>query len=171
MNNLPATDMHTVLEAIKAQTANINTILGVITNVSSEVADIKTEQTLQGDRITKLEDEARNGEVTTREKRQIKKAVTRRVYELLGIPANKKDWDQPMRVYFKKYSHIFHSRCYAEVSRMGHLASPYEETAKKDYTDAIKDIEAWTPSNGITGLKKESDDNAIARKIAREQGY
>lgn len=168
MNNLQTTQLTTLADSISALTTNIQSMVGMVTTMSGELSGVKNDVTTLNDRLDVLENES---EVTTREKRQIKKAVTRRVYELLKLPENKREWDVDTKTYAYKYSRIFYGRCYSEVSKLGHLATPYEETARKDFTDAIRDIEAWIPSNGISGLKKEADENAIAKMIATRQGY
>lgn len=105
----------------------------------------------------------RETQLTTQQRNTIRRTVTRQVYMLLGLPADKRQWTTSDRMVASKYSNIFHRRCYSEVSRRGHLASPYGDTTQGNFVSASKDIEAWTPSNGIKGLKKEADDNRLAQ--------
>ena len=119
-------------------------------------------------RVTDLEN---NYEITTQQRGNIKKTVSKQVYKLLGLPNKTSEWTEEHRLIREKYSNIFHRRCYTEASRKGHLAYPYGTTTVQNYVDAIKDIEAWTPSNGIAGLMREADENAKARLIAKAQGY
>ena len=159
-NNLlsPVTRLESMMkELIQIETESVKKI----ENIDSRTANVEK----------RMDAWENNAEVTTQQKNQIRRAVSRRVYELLELPPKKHHWTLGHKVVSEKYSRLFHSRCYAEVSKLGHLASPYETTAQKNYNDSIKDIEAWIPANGVTGLKKEADDNATARKIAREQGY
>ena len=119
----------------------------------------------------RMDDFENNSEVTTAQRNDIRRAVNRQVYMLLEVPARKQDWTLEDRIKVKKYSQLFHQRCYSETSRKGHLASPYGTTISQNFIQAIRDIEAWTPSNGIDGLMREADENATATKIASEQGY
>ena len=143
-------------------------VLNKVGEISKKVDVLDERYSLHEERLDYLENEE---EVTTAQKRNLHSAVTKQVYGVLGLPLKKRDWTLEDKVISQKYSSLFFGRCYAETARKGHLASPYEETTKRNYADAIKDIEAWTPSNGIEALKKEADDNALARKIAQEQGY
>lgn len=120
---------------------------------------------------SRMDDFEKNSEVTTQQKNTIRRAVRKQVYTVLGLPEKKSDWSLENKLDAKKYSALFFQRCYSETTHKGHLSSPYETTISQNFTQAIRDIEAWTPSNGVAALKKEADDNAIARKIAEEQGY
>ena len=143
-------------------------LIEIESGTAKKVEDLYDWRNSVDSRFDRIENET---EVTTQQKNQIRRAVNRRVYELLNLPQKKCDWTIEDKIVSDKYSRLFHSRCYAESSKLGHLASPYESTSRKNYTDAIRDIEAWIPANGIIGLKTEADENAVARKIAREQGY
>lgn len=108
-----------------------------------------------------------NSEVTTQQKNNIRRAVNKQVCKVLGIPEKKDERSFNDKITIHKYSQIFHQRLYTEVSHKGHLSQPYETTIQQNYIQAIMDIEAWTPSNGIAALKQEADENANAREIAR----
>lgn len=112
-----------------------------------------------------------NSELTTQQRNNVRHTVSKQVYKLLELPERKSDWSREDRVKAKKYSQLFHQRCYSEVSKKGHLYSPYGTTISQNYIQAIKDIEAWTPSNSVAGLMREADDNAYATRVAKEQGY
>lgn len=170
-------------DIVKQQSENVNVILGKVGDLAKQFDNLKSDV---GSEITEfkagiskeiksVKDEFEtmkaSAEITTEQRRLIKRAVNTQVYKILDLPEHKENLTIEDRVTIRKYSRIFHQRCYAEVSRMGHLGNPYGTTIARNYTQAIRDIEAWTPSNGISGLMKEADDNALARKIAREQGY
>ena len=112
-----------------------------------------------------------NAEVTTQQKNSLRRAVNRQVCALLRVNPKKHERSLEEQTTYEKYSSLFHRRCYSEVSKQGHLATPYECTTAQNFIQAVNDIEGWIPSNTVEGLKQEADRDAIARKIAREQGY
>lgn len=113
-----------------------------------------------GKRTERLENDV---QLTTQQRNTIRRVVHSQVLKILELPARKSDWTAEHYILSERYSSIFHARCYTEVSGYGHLAKPYGDTTQKDYIAAIKDIEAWTPRNGIDGLKREADLNRAAR--------
>lgn len=137
-------------------------------DTQSDVKGINSKVDDLGKRVDDIEN---NYEVTTQQRLTIKKAVNKQVYKLLGLPDKRSEWSLSDKVLMEKYSHIFHQRCYSEVSRLGHLGNPYGTTTSANFISAVKDIEAWCPTGGIESLKQEADENAVARKIAKEQGY
>ena len=126
-------------------------------------------------RIDKIEKEVDtmkfDEEVTYEQQQGIDNAISKTIYSILGIGSNPSKWTMHERTENQKYGKLFRRRLRHEVANKGHLAYPYRTTKKGNYTSAIKDIEAWVPRYGIDALKKEADDNARARRIARGQGY
>lgn len=124
------------------------------------------------DNVEKRMDEFENhSEITTQQANTIRRAVHKQVGKLLRLPENKMDWTENDKLTAARYSQLFHSRCYTEVTKFGHLGQPYAATISQNFISAINDIEAWTPSNGIEGLKMEADENARVRRRAKEEGY
>lgn len=111
-------------------------------------------------RTKRLEDDV---QLTTQQRNAVRKAVHTQVLKVLELPDKKSEWKPEHYVLSQKYSSIFHARCYVEVASLGHLAKPYGDTPQHNFIDAIKDIEAWIPRNGIDGLKAEADMNREAR--------
>lgn len=134
----------------------------------NDVKDVKNTVNQVKKRVADIEN---NYEITTQQRTNIRRTVTKQVYKLLGLPEKRSGWSIEHNITMQKYSQIFHQRCYSETAKKGHLGTPYGTTTTRNYVDAIKDIEAWTPNNGIGGLMKEADDNALARLIANNQGY
>lgn len=102
-------------------------------------------------------------QLTTQQRNTVRKAVHNQVLKILQLPERKNEWKVEHYILSQKYSSIFHARCYVEVASLGHLAKPYSDTTQRNFIDAIKDIEAWIPRNGIDGLKEEADKNRVAR--------
>lgn len=102
-------------------------------------------------------------QLTTQQRNTIRRAVHNQVLKVLELPERKSEWKTEHYILSQKYSSIFHARCYVEVASLGHLAKPYGDTTQRNFIDAIKDIEAWIPKNGIDGLKEEADKNRLAR--------
>ena len=170
--NFPSTDIDKVLFAISEQTRNVNSIVGVIKGISDKVDNIDRNFNSYKKETNKRFDQIENQEeITYKQQNAIDAAVSKTVYGLLGIGSNPEKWSVEERTINAKYGKLFRKRLRMEVSNKGHLAYPYRTTQKGNFVNAINDIEAWVPRNGITGLMKEADDNALARKIAREQGY
>lgn len=111
-------------------------------------------------RTQRLEDDI---QLTTQQRNAVRKAVHNQVLKILELPEKKSEWELDHYILSQKYSSIFHARCYVEVASLGHLAKPYGDTTQRNFVDAIKDIEAWIPRNGIDGLKAEADMNRKAR--------
>lgn len=125
-----------------------------LTNVKQDIADLQF-----------------NEEVTYEMQQSINNAVDKTVCRILGIGLVRNRWTPEERLINEKYGNLFRKRCRREVTSKGHLAFPFRTTKKGNFTSAIKDIEAWTPRYGIEALKREADDAAEARRIARELGY
>lgn len=112
-----------------------------------------------------------NEEITYTQQQALNTLICKIVRLRLGINPKKSEWSDEERLISEKYGKLFSKRLRQEVSNKGHLAYPFRATRKGNYQAALEDIEAWVPRNGIESLKKEADDNAMARRIAREQGY
>lgn len=150
-------------------------LIQISINTQNSVGEIDTKVKKIGDKVTavskRMDDFEENSELTTQQRNTIRRTVNQQVYRLLDLPDYKADWTVEDKIKVKKYSHIFHQRCYSEVAKKGHLSTPYGTTKSKDFVQAIEDIEAWTPKNGIKELLQEADENAAATKAAREGGY
>ena len=102
-------------------------------------------------------------QLTTARRNTVRRAVHAQVLRVLELPERKADWTPEHYAVSEAYSGIFHQRCYVEVSSFGHLARPYGDTTQRNFLPAIRDVEAWTPANGINGLKAEADAARKAR--------
>ena len=49
--------------------------------------------------------------------------------------------------------------------------SSYLDTPKREFDSTMKDIEVYIPISGMTAFFEEADKEALAKKIAKEQGY
>lgn len=158
MNEMIETRFLNNLETILA---NQNAaVLGKVGELSMAVQNVEKKFNDHDERINRLENDE---EITTKQKKQIRSAVARRVYTILELPSKRSEWDRNNYINEAKYGKLFFKRCYSEVAKLGHLTSPYESTPKKYYDDAMKDIEAWFPIDGIEGLKLIADKKAEAR--------
>lgn len=144
-----------MMEAVTTVSQAMSTIVG-------EVSGIKTEMSKMRNDIDFLKD---NAEITNAQRGYIRKVARNRVYTLLGLPLRKADMSEADKIVAVKYLSMFFNRCYSETSNLGHLNIPIGTTPKKNYDDAIRDLEAWTPSNGINGLKSEADEAARIRRM------
>ena len=112
-----------------------------------------------------------NEEITYVQQNALNSLIKKIVYMRLGIGTKPTQWSEEEQLINAKYGKMFSKRLRAEVSNKGHLAFPFRTTRKGNFQAACEDIEAWMPRYGIEALKKEADDRARARKIAKEQGY
>ena len=112
-----------------------------------------------------------NEEITYAQQQVLTDLIHKTVYSILGIGLKKSEWSEEEQLINAKYFKIFSKRLRKEVSDKGHLAFSFRTTRKGNYKLACEDVEAWDPRYGVEALKKEADDIARARKIAREQGY
>ena len=164
MNN----EIDKMVMAINQQTQNINTVLVAMGDMGKRVESIAADLSSVKDDVNILKNEE---EIKTSQAKEIRRLAGKVVSRRLGIDENPAKRTLEEKIIDKKYRSMFSSALYSETSEKGHLASPYSATAKKDFILACKDIEDWYPKEGIDGLKKRADENAVARKIAKEQGY
>ena len=141
-------------------------VLGKVGEISKTVDSHNMRLEDHDARLTRLENDE---EITTQQKKSIRDAVGRRVRTILELPPKRIEWEQEHYIIGEKYSKLFFKRCYSEVARKGHLMSPYESTPKKYYDDAMRDIEAWFPYDGVEGLKHIADEKAAAKRIVTMQ--
>ena len=161
-------DIQQLVDLVGQQAMNVNAIARTVGTLSKKVDSV--EETVNGIKVD-IEYMKYREEITYEQQNAINAAVSRTVYGLLGIKNKPSSWTVEERTINAKYGKMFRKRLRIEVSDKGHLAYPYRTTQKGNFANAIKDIEAWTPRNGIAALMKEADDNALARRIAQEQGY
>lgn len=161
-------NMQQLMDLVAQQSQNVNALVGTIVGIGKEVEGIKDDVTTIKGEVEQLK---YSEEITYEQQNTIDSAISKTVYNLLGVGVNPEKWTVEERTISAKYGRLFRKRLRLEVSNKGHLAYPYRTTKKGNYVSAINDIEAWIPRNGIAGLMKEADDNALARKIAKEQGY
>ena len=169
---VPATsngdEMNKLLLIVTKQSETVDSILLAIGNMGKRIDNMAIDVSGLKSDVEILKNEE---EIKTSKAREIRKLANKVVSRRLGINEDPAKRTMQEKVIDKKYRSMFSSALYSEVSDKGHLASPYSATAKKDFVDACKDIEEWYPREGIDGLKKRADENAVARKIAKEQGY
>lgn len=148
--------MTTLSSAMEQMASAVTTTNQTVSSLAGQISIVQNRLDSFNTRITNLED---NAEITTEQRRAIKRAVTVKVYDILDLPMRKQDWTQKNKIDSQMYSHLFFKRCYTEVSNLGHLASPYGLTTKANYADAVKDIGEWTPLGGVKALKNEAEEN------------
>ena len=144
--------------------------------VLGEVGKLSKKVDTMDNRLEKVEENNEylmNGvHVDRRQAGRLRKAISRRVCELLEVPIKKSDRTTEQQVKYEKYSGRLFGRCYAEIPNEGHLArSSYLDTATGNYDEAMKDIDVFVPASGMAAFYTEVDKCALAKKIAREQGY
>ena len=112
------------------------TILSKVGDVSRQVDTLAEEQTKMKKDINFMKNER---PIDRRESGRIKRAISRRVCELLDVPLKKEDRTVEQRVRYEKYSRKLFGRCYTEIPNEGNLARPsYLDTPKGRYDSAMK---------------------------------
>lgn len=157
-------------DSLKGVLAEQNqTILGKVGEVSKKVDRLDEQVVAQGESINFLMNER---PINRREAARMRRRVSLRVSELLGVPHKKSDRSIEQQLRYEKYADHLFKRLYAEVPYEGHMAkSSYLDTPKKDYDSAMADIDAFVPASGMSNFYNAVDNEAIAKRIAREQGY
>lgn len=126
--------------------------------LSTEVKGLKDQYTDLNDRMNTIE---MKEEITTEQCNKIKTTACIRIYSILGED----------KIDRQKYFNSFIRRLYSDAKKYSSLGNAISTTKKGDYQRVINYIEAWTPTGGISKLKREVDDNSKARKMVRELGY
>lgn len=134
---------------------NVSRQLGVVAStVTTLVDDVST---IKGD-IASLK---LNEEVTTTQQETIIETAQRRILEIIG--------DDPYEK--QKYFRIFAKKIYADARHNAGLGSKVSRTKKGSFQRVVDYMEAWIPSCGCAALRAKADNNAEARKLARQEGY
>lgn len=123
-------------------------------------------------RIVDLEDRMERRErsetVNPTQKKFIKRAVSRRVYELLELKSEDGKLTFESKVTRDRYSPLFYSRLYRDARRDGKMGDPYDATLNIDYDEVMKFVTSWVPAGGPGALKAEADENRRARELAKQ---
>lgn len=134
----------------------------IAARTNATVGDLAKRQDVFDERIENIENRIETiqstSEIDYSQQLNIRAAVHRRCFILLKIPSRKTERTASDYARYRKYFGLFTRRCYNECSRLGHLRVPYRMTKKAHYEDAIEDINAWVPSNGVSGLMMEKDE-------------
>lgn len=110
--------------------------------------------------------------IERREANKIRRAVSKRVCELLDVPFKKSERTLDEQVKYRKYSRKLFGVCYTEIPYEGHMAkSSYLDTPKGEYDATLRDIEVFSPSSGMDAFYREADKEALANVIADRNGY
>lgn len=158
-------DLQTLMNLTGQNAEATNNLIGVVRGIATKVEGIETQVKDMSADINYLKNKS---EIGYEQRRQIRDAVHTRVYGILDIPFKRSDRTSADKLVVAKYASIFFNRCYSEVPRLGHLGSPYGMTTKENYDYALRDIEAWSPSQGVNSLKREADALREVRRIAAE---
>ena len=162
LENILAKQNRTIVDKVDWLTRDVEAMAKDNDSMKNELKSVREE-------VNFIKDEQ---PITRREAGRIRRAVSRKVCELLEVPVNKRDRNIEQKIKYEKYSRKLFGVCYAEISKEGHLAkSSYLDTPKKDYLLAMRDIEAFVPSCGMIEFYRMCDEDALANRIAKEQGY
>ena len=143
-----------ILKSLSAIGGLLQQTNSVVEEHSEKISNISDHLALYDQRLNKYENDS---EITTEQCKEMKAAVSRRVYKILECHGITDCTEQ------KKYSHALHSRCWAECRRHSGIASSYPRTKKKDYDQAMEVIEAWVPSEGFSSIKTRCDEVIAAK--------
>lgn len=117
------------------------------------------------DAIKKLQEELlllkMSEEISTEECNEITYCAKKRVLKLIG--------DDPLNV--QKYFTIFIQNLYKDLRRDAGLGYTIQHTKKQNYDKCIDYIQYWYPKEGCYALRHRADQNAQARREAKELGY
>ena len=154
---LDVSTFNAMMNAVTTSANAVSTLVGEVNLIKTSINDLRADV-----------DAIKNtSEITYEQRRVIRQSVKARVYTALELPLKKSEWKLSDKVCAEKYLSLFFSRCYSEVAKLGHLATPYGLTTKENYDYALRDIEAWSPAIGVAALKKEADENTEIRRLLR----
>lgn len=160
--------------------AFLSRLEGILSNqnktVLHQVGEVSRKVDMFDDRIKTVEQDINfmkyERPVERREAAKIRRAVSRRVCELLEVPLKKDERTLEDKIKYKKYSRHLFGKCYSEIPYEGHMAKgSYLDTPKREYDATLADIDAYSPIGGMKAFYEEVDREALANCIAREQGY
>lgn len=135
-------------------------MFGIVSNTAKKVDDISDRMDKYEKRLHVIEEEK---EVSSAQRKMIRRTASRRICEVLGVNVKKGQRTKEEKEVYALYSRKAFGVCYSEVQKLGHLSYPIECTPQKFYNEAIKDIDAWYPANGLAELKREAEEERIAR--------
>lgn len=147
--------MNAVLSQMVFLQTGTNKQLGIITQ---SVTSMRNDISGLTDRMDQIES---NEEITTEQTKKIINTAQTRVNTILG----EDEFEH------QKYFRSFVGRIYSDARKYAGLASSISTTKKRDYQRIIDFLEAWTPTGGISRLKRIIDDKAKAKKKAQIEGY
>jgi len=145
-------------ESTSVMMIELNNQKKILGGLTTTITDICSGIGNLTDRMSNIE---LSEEITTSQNENIQRSVKRRLFEILNGD----------EVEVKKYYKIFAQRLYSSARKNAGMGSSLARTRKRDYQRVLDYVEAWTPSNGCSGLKAEADSKAVARLIAKQQGY
>lgn len=130
----------------------------LLNGLANSVTDIDSRMAVLGNDIEQLK---LNEEITTEQSETVRRCAEKRVVEIIGDNALDR----------QKYFKIFIRKLYSDTKKNAGLGSKIDKTKKGNFQRCIDYIEAWIPSCGCTALKTRADENAKARREAKNLGY
>ena len=140
-----------MLKELQAQGNLLNGLSNRFDVMTFEVSAVKDD----------VEQSKYNEEITTAQVSSIRNTAEKRIVEILG--------NDPLER--QKYFKIFSRNLYTDARKYAGLGSAISCTKKGDFQRVIDYIESWNPKNGCMNLMLKADENAAARKKAKELGY
>jgi hypothetical protein len=142
--------------SVSAQSKQMGLILSTVEDLRQDMDGMRND----------LETLKRETTITRPMCRQIRKAVMRRVNELLEIEFDGGKVADGSIQTDVLYRGGFISRCYTDAKNHSKMGESYSETLKVDFDEVMKYIEAWVPEvgDGTEGYKRYLDIRREERK-------
>lgn len=145
-----------LMEMIRLTSMNVNGLSQQMGLINTAVNGLQRDVAEVKDRMNYYEDNLR---ITRSQGKILKRTVTNRVNELLGIEYDGGRVADDCVEIDRKYRGGFISRCYTDAKKAGVMAECYWETPRADYMKCIEYIEAWIPDvkGGVKGYQEYLD--------------
>lgn len=149
--------------SIMAATINSHTLL--INGLNNSINSLQETTNVLSGKIEVLE---YSSEIKTEQVNSIRETANKRIISILGEgKKNKEEIAYEIEKYYRK----FIVRLYTDAKKFGGLGNKIETTKKGNFQRVIDYIEAWNPSEGCAKMKEYCDQKAVAKTLAKMNGY
>lgn len=163
-NNL-SDNVNTIMSVIR-QSAEINRqtsltvsdMSQILRNVHIKINALDDDMTVIKDRVDYLEHRVH---LDPYQVMAIRKSVNQKIYSILGE-------NKDMHV---RYAPLLRKRLHKFLRDYHGMTYPIAMTPTGRLNEILDAIPAWNPQGGLAAIMKEADQNAMARKRARADGY
>ena len=160
-----------VVNLIGSQAVNVNQMAATLNHVVGTVGQLQAEQNELVNDVNYLKDQFNTLTLSGEQVAEIKRRVSMRVYETLGITSDADNRSKRDREMIRKYSRSLHMRVYRDIKKLGHLIIPIHYTRKINFQQVLNEIDAWNLREGIIAFMRNADERAEETRREGENNY